>query len=309
MTERQPIEGQGANGDFLLLRDVSELEVLPKDAKALHFVGQSLMAIGTMRRVLDTFPQLEIVQVVPARRRLAGKAFMDVLEQRGVRLVIGRVQGRSGERSDVTDRYERLREQFWQKIREDSEFRAIITKAKVYKLLEARVAFKYFDRRPELLDEIAQELGITYLRAERALRVVEHLMGWQSRDEAILARERSIKRYCARREEEEKKAIKTRDKRRRYKVGDLWPPEELSKAKYREWRRMVKALAANEGILERIRQEDEKMYRALVNFFQIEGHYDGRNMEDLAKFYGKSEAWMRMLKDKALERLGVEKRH
>lgn len=279
--------------------------------QVVHLGNQAVVNIGTVRELLDAYPNLHTIQISKSHLRLMGSGIKIMLEERGINLQIGRVrEAVCYDEVKSTEEY-KANKMFFEEALKDSVKANLFEQMRKFNFPEAEIALMYFGEKRISMREIAEKLGTHQNCVEQG---VEGLLCWmgkhydskdaQKRGRGLPQRIRILTRAA-----ESQEAYG--QLRERCKIGDQYPPETLPIERWTLWQKIMELRQKNQNVIDGLMKANSRHALSLAHFYRLDnielGNTAGsfKTMDELAEIWGISHQQVANYKNKALKKLGL----
>lgn len=276
-------------------------------SKVVHLGNPRVVNISSIGMILQTYPELEIIEIPKSFLLLVGPTIRKLLNERGISLAIGRIKDNPAyDVTPVTQNYQNHKRRF-QEVLAVQERKVIFDRMLEHEFLEAEIASLYFGHERISVREIAERLGITWGVCESKLAT---FYAWsetaQSNKTAVVAAKNLIVRL------NRLETAYTKEGRQKlresYAVGGFLPSESLPPARLENWQKLYKMLLENRENFEQLKAIDPKLAEILFLYYQLQPQQTQQKattLEELGGKYSVTKERIRQLRNKALDLLGI----
>ena len=297
-----PTENQTASMP-ILISSKKELDTLSPNQISIHLARQSLITIGTIKRILEMCPNLKSVSISESEYdRLAGPGIRKKLEEKGVELRRQNLVPRDPESVRLTDTYLEAKRRFFNMLSDPEKskaYRDMVT----YEEFEPEIAEEYFGPNARSLRRIANDLGLPNRFVQTKIEGLKKWIGAGVKEKN--PRASSSISGTLRRIEHLSSSQTLLDE---HKVNGRFPPESLPKGRWSTWKEIEIKLQEDPEVFEVMQEKNPRTFACLVNYYQIEelgGSKTKKTLKEISEVLKITPEAVRLRKNRALVKLGI----
>ncbi len=296
----------------IMIRKPSDVVTLKStdNIERIHITTQVMMRNGYIESLVEKLPNLKTVSFGAAFERMLGVNTRALLGEKGIEIKIGRVRNvpfyDEGRDEDFEDYLKK--KTVFEAMLNDPEKRHLFNLMIIYEFDNATYALKYFSEENYIsVTKYAKELGLRQNLFARYIRTILIWSGYPYEDKSAISRAKNLTENLHRYVRIQNDKAYKEEEKRKYAIDGLLPPEDLPPENWDIWFKININLRNNPTFLDKLKDDDERIYIIIVNYYSIEklnGNY--LTLHELGVELGVGRERIRQLKIKGLEALGLD---